>query len=261
MNRLENKKATRESVSLRYKLRKFLHVGDTAPREFGITPQDGSRGGFLSHPLIRKYVPLLHEDLTAVYVRDLRKWLIIAPLIGVTTGVLITAVAVILLHLIWEPVLSYYLSHHWAIVPGLLLGFIAAGLIMQLFTPDPDEHSTEEIIRSYHEHQGDVDMRPFLPKLLAAIATVGCGGSAALEGPSIYGGGAIGSWLWARLRSLKNFHLDARDRRIMLICGAAAGMSAVFRAPLTGIWLAAAPSPAVLAVSRPVGVPGRRRGG
>jgi H+/Cl- antiporter ClcA len=29
--------------------------------------------------------------------------------------------------------------------------------------------------------------------------------------------------------------LDDRDRRIMLICGAAAGMSAVFRAPLTGI--------------------------
>jgi CIC family chloride channel protein len=30
-------------------------------------------------------------------------------------------------------------------------------------------------------------------------------------------------------------HLTDRDRRIMLICGAAAGMSAVFRAPLTGI--------------------------
>ncbi len=78
-------------------------------------------------------------------------------------------------------------------------------------------------------------MRPFLPKLLAAIATVGFGGSAALEGPSIYGGGAIGSWLWLRLRRLRRLKLDARDRRIMLICGAAAGMSAVFRAPLTGI--------------------------
>ncbi|HSU19486.1 MAG TPA: chloride channel protein, partial [Acidobacteriaceae bacterium] len=86
--------------------------------------------------------------------------------------------------------------------------------------------------RSYHEHQGDIDMRPFLPKLLAAITTVGFGGSAALEGPSIYGGAAIGSWLWTRLR---RFRFDARERRIMLICGAAAGMSAVFRAPLTGI--------------------------
>ncbi|HET7103734.1 MAG TPA: chloride channel protein [Terracidiphilus sp.] len=194
----------------------------------------------LRHPLLRKYAPLVHEDLEAVYARDLRKWLLIAPMIGVLTGLIITAIVVIILNLMWPPILNYYLHHHWAIVPGLLLGCAAAGLIMQYFTPDPDEHSTEEIIRSYHEHQGDVNMKPFLPKLLAAISTVGFGGSAALEGPSIYGGGAIGSWLWRQFRTsglswMRRIDLDARDRRIMLICGAAAGMSAVFRAPLTGI--------------------------
>ena len=44
--------------------------------------------------------------------------------------------------------------------------------------------------------------RPFWYKLIAAVTTVGFGGSAALEGPSIYGGGAIGSWLWTRLKRL-----------------------------------------------------------
>ncbi len=191
--------------------------------------------GLLHHPLLRKYAPLIHEDLAAVYARDLRKWLVIAPIIGVITGLLTTAIAIVILKRMWPPILSYYLRHHWAMLPGLLLGCIATGLIMQYLTPDPDEHSTEEIIRSYHEHQGDVNMRPFLAKLAAAAATVGLGGSAALEGPSIYGGGAIGSWLWEQLRRAQRFRLDARDRRIMLICGAAAGMSAVFRAPLTGI--------------------------
>ena len=186
----------------------------------------------VNHPLLRKYLPLVHEDLGAIYSRDLLKWLMIAPVIGVATGLAITAVAVIILGKMWPAVLGYYLGHHWAIIPGLVLGFVITGLIMQYLTPDPDEHSTEEIIRSYHEHQGDVNMRPFFPKLLAAITTVGFGGSAALEGPSIYGGAAIGSWLWSRLG---RFRLDSRDRRIMLICGAAAGMSAVFRAPLTGI--------------------------
>jgi len=186
----------------------------------------------VNHPLLRKYLPLVHEDLGAIYSRDLVKWLMIAPLIGVTTGLAITAIAVIILGKMWPAVLAYYLGHHWAIIPGLVAGFVITGLIMQFLTPDPDEHSTEEIIRSYHEHQGDIDMRPFFPKLLAAITTVGFGGSAALEGPSIYGGAAIGSWLWTKLR---RFRLDSRDRRIMLICGAAAGMSAVFRAPLTGI--------------------------
>ena len=182
--------------------------------------------------LLRKYLPRVHEDLTAVYARDLRKWLIVAPVIGLATGLFITGLVVIILGKLWPPVLNYYLHHHWAIVPGVLLGFVVTGLIMQFLTPDPDEHSTEEIIRSYHEHEGMIDMRSFVPKLLAAIATVGFGGSAALEGPSIYGGAALGSWLWTKLRSLR---LNDSDRRIMLICGAAAGMSAVFRAPLTGI--------------------------
>ncbi len=200
----------------------------------------GLGGRFLRHPLLRRYVPLVHEDLAAIYARDLRKWLVIAPVVGVITGLLITAIAVIILHDMWPPMLAYYLRHPWAMLPGLLLGCAAAGLLMQYFTPDPDEHSTEEIIRSYHEHQGDVNMKGFVPKLLAAIATVGFGGSAALEGPSIYGGGAIGSWLWKQFRDSRlfrkgRFQLNARDRRILLICGAAAGMSAVFRAPLTGI--------------------------
>ncbi len=187
---------------------------------------------FPTHPWLRKPLSLVREDLTAVYARDLRKWLIIAPIIGLVTGLVITAIVVIILGKLWPVVLAYFLQHHWAIVPGLVFGFIVTGLIMQFLTPDPDEHSTEEIIRSYHEHEGEVDARYFLPKLAAAIATVGFGGSAALEGPSIYGGGAIGSWLWTKLRRIR---LTDRDRRIMLICGAAAGMSAVFRAPLTGI--------------------------
>jgi CIC family chloride channel protein len=190
------------------------------------------RARLLDHPLLRKYFPLVHEDLTAVYSRDLQKWLFVAPLIGITTGLTITGIVVVLLGRLWPWVLNYYLGHHWAIIPGLALGFAATGLIMQYLTPDPDEHSTEEVIRSYHEHEGDINVRSFAPKILAAITTVGFGGSDALEGPSIYGGAAIGSWLWTKLR---RFRFDNRDRRIMLICGAAAGMSAVFRAPLTGI--------------------------
>ena len=174
----------------------------------------------------------VRADLLATYSRDLHEWLLIAPIIGVLTGLVITLVAKVILSWMWPPVLRYYLGHRWAIVPGVVTGFVIAGLIMQYFTPDPDEHSTEEIIRSYHEHRGDIQMRSFVPKLLAAIATVGFGGSAALEGPSIYGGGAIGSWLWTRFKGLRR---DPRNRRIMLISGAAAGMAAVFRAPLTGI--------------------------
>lgn len=190
------------------------------------------KSGPLNHPRIRRYTALINEDLTATYSRDIQKWLLVAPIIGIVTGLFITGLAVLILDTIWVRVLPYYLIHHWAILAGLLIGFVLTGIIMQFCTPNPDEHSTEEIIRSYHEHQGDIDVRPFWWKILAAVTTVGSGGSAALEGPSIYGGGAIGSWLWMKLR---RFGLEPRDRRIMLISGAAAGMAAVFRAPLTGL--------------------------
>jgi len=187
---------------------------------------------FFRHPLLRKYTALVNEDLAATYSRDIQKWLLVAPIIGVLTGLITAAIAVLILGLVWAALLPYYLAHHWAIVAGLVAGFFVTGLIMQFRTPDPNRHSTEEIVRSYHEHQGDIDMHSFWWKLIAAVTTVGSGGSAALEGPAIYSGGAIGSWLWTKLR---RFGLEARDRRIMLISGAAAGMSAVFRAPLTGI--------------------------
>ncbi|HVB34188.1 MAG TPA: chloride channel protein [Patescibacteria group bacterium] len=198
------------------------------------TKRRGPADWISKYPLLRKYVPLVREDLTATYSRDLGKWLVIAPVIGLITGLLTTALVIIILNKLWPDVLGYFLRHHWSIVPVMILAFAVTGLIMQFLTPDPDEHSTEEIITSYHEHQGDIDIRSFIPKLIAAITTVGFGGSAALEGPSIYGGGAIGSALWSRFRRWKS-NLGPRDRRIMLITGAAAGMGAVFRAPLTGI--------------------------
>jgi CIC family chloride channel protein len=186
----------------------------------------------LRYPILRRYNAIFREDLSATYSRDIQKWLLVAPIIGVVVGLLITLLTTILLDTIWVTVLPIYLEHHWTIVPGLAIGFFLTGLIMQYRTPAPNEHSSEEIIRSYHEHQGDIDMKPFWWELLAAITTVGSGGSAALEGPSIYGGGAIGSWLWGKL---ERFGLDSRDRRLMLISGAGAGMAAVFRAPLTGL--------------------------
>ncbi len=150
----------------------------------------------MQHPLLRRYFPKVHEDLSDLWrvICISGSWL--RRCIGVTAGLTITAVAVLILREMWPPVLAYYLDHHWSIVPGLVIGCALTGLIMQYLTPDPNQHSTEEVVQSYHEHEGAIDMRAFPAKLFAAVTTVGFGGNAALEGPSIYGVAAIGSWLW-----------------------------------------------------------------
>ncbi|HET7632010.1 MAG TPA: chloride channel protein [Gemmatimonadaceae bacterium] len=186
-------------------------------------------------PWLQKSAALVREDMMVTYARDVQKWIWASPILGIITGLLVTGIAAIILDWLWPAVRGFDLAYPAAIVPTVTLGFIVAGLIMQYGTPDPNEHSTVEVIRAYHERGGKISMRPFIQKLTAAIATVGLGGSAALEGPGIYSGGALGSWLWTHLR---RFGMEPKDRRILVISGAAAGMSAVFRAPLTGIMFA-----------------------
>lgn len=185
-------------------------------------------------PLLQRRLPHVHEDLSVTYTRSLQKWLLIAPLMGLIIGATVGGVAWVILHEMWPRVMAHYLTNHWLIVPGVTLGMAITGVIMQFLVANPDRHSTEEVIEAYH-HDLPISMRTFPQKLLASATTVGLGGSSALEGPSIYGGAALGTWLWTLLHRRHMLRLTARDRRIMLICGAAAGMSAVFRAPLTGI--------------------------
>ena len=186
------------------------------------------------HPLLQRSFPRVREDLSVTYTRSLQKWFLIAPLMGLVIGAAISLVAWVILHEMWPRVMAQYLAHHWLIVPGLTVSMAITGLIMQYTVNEPDRHSTEEVIDAYHNNHA-IDMRTFPQKLLASATTVGLGGSSALEGPSIYGGAALGTWLWTLLERRRLLRLTPRDRRIMLICGAAAGMSAVFRAPLTGI--------------------------
>jgi chloride channel protein, CIC family len=181
---------------------------------------------------LRKYFPVVHADPSRTHARDIGKWLLIAPVIGILTGGVIILEVIVILEGICAHLLPVYYFAHWSILPGVLVGFGAAGLIMRYLTPDPNLHSTDEIIRSYHEHRGDMDLGSYWPKLLASVSTIGFGGSVGLEGPSIYAGAGVGSWLWTKL---SHSNLSRADRQVMLISGAAAGLAAVFRAPLTGV--------------------------
>ena len=69
-------------------------------------------------------------------------------------------------------------------------------------------------------------------KPLAAIATLGTGGSGGREGPTMQIGAAIGSVVGRYLS------LTARERRTLMVAGIGAGISAVFRTPLGAALLA-----------------------
>ena len=91
--------------------------------------------------------------------------------------------------------------------------------------------TTDEYIRSFHDQTGRMDLRAVPARLAASIATLGSGAPLGYEGPSIYAGAAIGSAVQRRL----NRHFTIEESKLLLVAGAAAGVSAIFKAPVTGL--------------------------
>jgi CIC family chloride channel protein len=107
------------------------------------------------------------------------------------------------------------------------LGGLGAGLLVHFF--DRDKHGNQgadAMIDAFHECEGQISTRRSLLRVAATALTLGSGGSAGREGPMAYAGAGFGSLLARR------FGLSARDRRLLLLAGAAGGISALFRTPL-----------------------------
>ncbi|WP_306590413.1 chloride channel protein [Geothrix sp. 21YS21S-4] len=85
--------------------------------------------------------------------------------------------------------------------------------------------------------------RKSMGKVLACVLTIGFGGSAGVEGPGKWLGAALGlqyhrvsRWLSRRVSPFRRLHAHPL---VMVEAGAAAALSAVFRAPLSGALMAA----------------------
>ena len=121
--------------------------------------------------------------------------------------------------------------HWWVLLFLPALGGLACGLITQL-APEARGGGGDAMIDSFHHHGGHIRKRVIWVKFLASLFTLGTGGAGGREGPIMQIGGALGG-LVARL-----LRVSQRERRILMLAGVAAGMSAVFRTPLGAALLA-----------------------
>jgi CIC family chloride channel protein len=110
-----------------------------------------------------------------------------------------------------------------ALIP--MLGGLAAGVVM-LFAPECRGGGGDAAIEAFHHSNGVVRRRVLWVKPIASILTLGSGGSGGREGPTMHMGAALGSTVGRYLG------VTARERRTLMVAGIAAGISAVFRAPL-----------------------------
>jgi CIC family chloride channel protein len=106
------------------------------------------------------------------------------------------------------------------------LGGLISGLIVFNFAPEAEGHGTDAMIDSFHRKKGVIRRRVPIVKTIASAITIGSGGSAGKEGPIAQIGAGFGSFLASLLK------VGDRERRMMLLAGAAGGIGAIFKAPL-----------------------------
>lgn len=127
-------------------------------------------------------------------------------------------------HLVHLAVTTPYRPWVLFLVPAI--GGLISGFLVYTFAPEAEGHGTDAMIDAFHNKKGIIRTRvPFI-KTLSSVLTLSTGGSAGKEGPIAQIGAGFGSWLSRLLK------FPVRERRIFLLAGTAAGLGAIFRAPL-----------------------------
>ncbi|MCZ6782922.1 MAG: chloride channel protein, partial [Proteobacteria bacterium] len=124
------------------------------------------------------------------------------------------------------------LEWYWRLLIPAVGGLIVGPLIY-FFAREARGHGVPEVIKAVALRGGVIRARVVAIKSLASAISIGTGGSVGREGPIVQIGSALGSAFGQLL------NVPARQLRTIVGCGAAAGISATFNAPIAGALFAA----------------------
>ena len=114
----------------------------------------------------------------------------------------------------------------WLIPLVTTLGGVLSGIIVYGFAPEAEGHGTDTAVKAVHWTAGKIRARVAPVKMIASAITIGSGGSAGREGPTALISAGFGS-IYADV-----LHRPERERRMLVLMGMAAGLSAIFRSPI-----------------------------
>src|SRR5579872_7462468 len=125
-------------------------------------------------------------------------------------------------------------GHHlgaWVILVPVIGGLIV-GIMAKYGSSKIKGHGIPEAMEAVLVNRSRIEPKVAILKPISAAIAIGTGGPFGAEGPIIQTGGALGSLVGQVL------HTTAVERKVLLACGAAAGMSATFNTPIAGVILA-----------------------
>ncbi len=112
------------------------------------------------------------------------------------------------------------------------VGALFVGIITQLFAREAKGHGVPEVMDAMYRGGSIIRPRVAAAKAIASAFTIGTGGSAGTEGPIVQIGAAIGSTVGQFLR------IQRKQLSVVTACGVAAGIAAIFNAPIAGVLFA-----------------------
>ena len=116
------------------------------------------------------------------------------------------------------------------LIPAVVaLGLVACRSLVRWGTGGSTGENIPDVMYRVTVKGGYIRSFAVLVKTLAAAVVIGTGGSVGVEGPAVVAGAAVGSRIGRWLRASPN------RLRTLVGCGAAAGISAAFNAPITGV--------------------------
>lgn len=114
----------------------------------------------------------------------------------------------------------------WLVPVATTLGGVLSGILVYSLAPEAEGHGTDTVVKALHWTGGKIRARVAPIKMVASAITIGSGGSAGREGPTALIAAGFGSTYAGLL------HRPERERRLLVLMGMAAGLSAIFRSPI-----------------------------
>jgi len=177
------------------------------------------------YPIKRLYQMVLQYLRTKI--SRVQYIMIVATLVGLFSGlaaVLLKTFVHYLQHWIKEINVSRFA---YLLFPAL--GLLITVFIVRYFFGAQIERGIAMVLRAIAGRSSFIPLSHTYQHIVTSSITVGLGGSAGLEAPIVATGSAIGS------NTARISDLNYRERTLLIACGAAAGIAAVFNAPIAGV--------------------------
>lgn len=123
------------------------------------------------------------------------------------------------------------LGRFYVVVPAVTGGLLV-GLLCYFLAREAKGHGVPEVMLAIARRGGLIDPRVPAVKAVASAVTIGSGGSAGPEGPIVQIAAGLGSLIG------QFFKMSEARIKTLVGCGAAAGIAAIFNAPVGGVLFA-----------------------